>query len=148
MNMTFATKVDCDINNKVEAQTAKYGIHWCAQNGLTNCLIKLDSVIIMDMIKNWVTNKLKLKTIIEDIMEIMNNMNCSIKHCLREANQVENVLAKFGTIYEESHIFQNQRKIPISSAYHPDKAQIPSMRIKCDKANFFVSLVVYFCTYC
>jgi len=117
MNMAFAGK---DSNNKAEAKAAKYGIQWCAQNGLTNCLIELDS-----MIKNRGTNNLKLKTIIEDIVQIMNNMNCSIEHCFREANQVADGLAKFGAINEESHIFQNWQQIPNSSkgAYHLDKAQ-------------------------
>lgn len=45
-------------------------------------------MIIVDMIKNIGTNNLKLKTIIEDIVEIINTMNCSTEYCLREINQV------------------------------------------------------------
>lgn len=86
--MDFVAKVDCHNINKEEAQAAKYGIQWCAQNELTNCLIELDSMIIVDMIKNIGTNNLKLKTIIEDIVEIINTMNCSTEYCLREINQV------------------------------------------------------------
>ncbi|MCD7471127.1 hypothetical protein HAX54_011416 [Datura stramonium] len=67
MIMAFAAKVNSNSNSKPEAKTAKYGIQWCSQHGFNKCIMELDSLIIIEMIKNRGTNNLKIRDTIEDI---------------------------------------------------------------------------------
>ncbi|XP_060210413.1 uncharacterized protein LOC132637320 [Lycium barbarum] len=141
MVMAFVVPVDCNSSSMAEAYAVKHDMQWCLQNGSNNIVLELDSLMIVEMLQHKCTNNLKFKGIIEEIMSTISRMDCSIEHCYREANQVTDGLAKYASKRVDNHIFTNWHQLPTAarSAYQLDKGQLPSIRIRYDKANFFVS---------
>ncbi|XP_075096436.1 uncharacterized protein LOC142174525 [Nicotiana tabacum] len=141
MIMAFSMPISCTNNNQAEALAAKFGIQWCLQNGFQECIIEIDSLVIADMLKMRSTRNMKLKTVIDDISQILSQVNCSISHCLREANYVADILAKNASSSGQRQLILEWHQLPKLAIgyYHLDRCQMPSIRIRYDKANFFVS---------
>ncbi|KAK4735015.1 hypothetical protein R3W88_009276 [Solanum pinnatisectum] len=97
--------------------------------------------MVVDMVRNGQASNLKIKGVVEDILQVVAKMNYEVNHCHREANQVADTLAKHVVIYNEAHMYHEWRDIPklTVGSYQLDKMQMPSIRIGYDKPNFFVS---------
>ncbi|MCD9638036.1 hypothetical protein HAX54_021701 [Datura stramonium] len=52
MVMAFSIPVTCTSNNMVKALATDFGGKWCSQQGLTNFTLELDSIVIVNMMKN------------------------------------------------------------------------------------------------
>ncbi|KAM3285068.1 hypothetical protein P3S67_023867 [Capsicum chacoense] len=102
---------------------------------------ELDSEIITKMLQNRDNNNLKLRARMNRILSNLNKMNVRTNHCLREANQVANSLAKHAFSHEIWRHFATYQELPreTKGSYQLDKHQLPSLRIRYDKAKFFVS---------
>ncbi|KAM3251545.1 hypothetical protein P3L10_005615 [Capsicum annuum] len=101
----------------------------------------LDSEIITKMLQNRDKNNLKLRGRMNRILSNLNRMNVRTNHCLREANQVADSLAKHASSHEIWRHFATYQELPreTKGSYQLDKHQLPSLRICYDKAKFFVS---------
>ncbi|WMV55041.1 hypothetical protein MTR67_048426 [Solanum verrucosum] len=141
MVMAFSIHVACTSNNMAGALAADFGGKWCCQQGLTNFTLELDSMIIVNMVNNKSNNNLKLRQIIDNIIEIVDQSNAQVTHCFRESNQVANFLAKRAARLNQMMILTSFRQLPemAKGAYFLDKCQMPYIRTKFDKPNFFVS---------
>lgn len=71
----------------------------------------------------------------------MNQANISPVHCFREANKVADSLAKLATTNSEAKLYLSFQQLSkgTKGSFVLGKHQIPTVRLKYDKANFFVS---------
>lgn len=124
--MAFSIHVACTSNNMVEALAAEFGGKWCSQQGLTNFTLELDSMIIVNMVNNKSNNNLKLRQIIDNIVEIVDQSNAQVTHCFRESNQVADFLAKRAVRLNQMMILTSFRQLPETAkgAYFLDKNKI------------------------
>lgn len=83
----------------------------------------------------------KMKNTIDDILQCMNQANITPVHCNREANQVADYLSKIVSNTSESKMYMSFYLLPreIKRTFILDKFQVPSIRTKYNKENFFVS---------
>lgn len=141
MVMAFSIPVACTSNNMAEALAAEFGGKWCRQQGLIDFTLEMDSMIIVNMVINKSNNNFKLRQIIDNIIEIVDHSNGHVTHCFRESNQVADFLAKRAARLNQTMILTSFRQLPglAKGAYFLDKCQMPCIRTKFDKANFFVS---------
>nr|XP_033513221.1 uncharacterized protein LOC117277902 [Nicotiana tomentosiformis] len=139
--MAFSIPSRCSNNNMSEAQAAMFDINWCVQNGFSDFTIKLDSMLVMNMLKEGDTNNYRLKKIIKDTSHIMNQANITPVHCFREANEVADSLAKLATTNSEAKVYLSFQQLPkgTKGSFVLDKHLMPTVRLKYDKGNFFVS---------
>ncbi|KAK4363084.1 hypothetical protein RND71_018325 [Anisodus tanguticus] len=63
----------------------------------SDCIMELDSMLVAEMLKNKNSNNLNVKSIIEDIINYIDNRGVAITHCYREAKGVADFLAKLVT---------------------------------------------------
>ncbi|XP_060200827.1 uncharacterized protein LOC132629107 [Lycium barbarum] len=79
--------------------------------------------------------------IIEDTSEELQHSNVKFMHCYRGANQLADWLAKQEMKSNDNNIYLSDQELPnrAKGPYILDKRQVPSIRSKFDKANFFVS---------
>lgn len=123
-------------NNEVEAFASLAGIKWCIQNGFTNFILKMDSLLIINMIKERHTDNT-----IDDISQCMNQVNNTPMHYYKEANQVADYLAKMASNNSGNKIYMSFLHLPreIKGPFIMDKFQVPIIITNYDKANIFVS---------
>ncbi|KAH0644413.1 hypothetical protein KY284_032297 [Solanum tuberosum] len=135
--MAFSVATQCKSNNQAEAMVALYAIKWCNRAGYD----KYDLMVITNMLEEKDTNNLKLKNIIKRTVNTMEGEEVSISHCYREANQVADFLAKLasssgnGTFYFSYQQLSKEAK----GLFQLDRWQLPCIRRRYDKYNFFVS---------
>ncbi|XP_060211957.1 uncharacterized protein LOC132639531 [Lycium barbarum] len=141
MIFAFAIPVQGASHNMIEAMAIRYAAQWIKNNGYRQSYIESDSLMIVEMLTNRTSNNLTIKDIIEETMNIGDQMEITFKHCYREGNQTANFLAKFASSKENPSLSHNLQQMPRGAfgAYYLDKSQMPSMRIRYDKANVFVS---------
>ncbi|XP_009804964.1 uncharacterized protein [Nicotiana sylvestris] len=139
--MAFAMSIDCDNHNMAKARAAEFGGKWCNQLGFTNFILDLDSNIIVIMVNQDGIKNMKLKIVTERITSLVQHANAIVQHRYREGNQVADVLAKIASISRTNLICQSFEHLPkeAKGAFIMDKWQMPSMRTKYEKNNFFVS---------
>ncbi|XP_016461141.1 uncharacterized protein LOC107784512 [Nicotiana tabacum] len=141
MIVAFVVPKRCSSNNLAEAHAAKYGLEWCIQHGFGDIVLEIDSLIIANMLIKDTVENCKRKAIIQQTKQMLCQANVEVRHCWREANQVADGLAKHANTIQEGRILFAFQDLPrdAKGAYHLDKWQLPSMRIRYDKANFYVS---------
>lgn len=101
----FSISAKCNSNNDVEAQAVIFGIKWCLKHGYSDFIIELDSLLVVNMLKEGRTDNYKMKKIIDEATQLMNQVNITPNHCYREANQVADFLAKFASTTCHSNIY-------------------------------------------
>ncbi|CAN4095855.1 unnamed protein product [Withania somnifera] len=101
----------------------------------------MDSINVVNMMKNKTFNNLNLKTIVEDTTNLLNGTDLTFSHCYREANNVANHLAHLATSFDQPILYHSLDHLPAGAkgSFILDKMQLPSIRIKNDRANFFIS---------
>ncbi|XP_070035410.1 uncharacterized protein [Nicotiana tomentosiformis] len=139
--MAFYFPYICNNHNLAEAYAAYLGITWCIQNGYTDLTLEMDSLLLIDMLRGEKESNYRMANITEKIAQLRRTTNINIHHCYREANQLADCLAKMASKAQNGAFFFSGQQLPKAAKgpYHLDKSQIPSIRIKYDKANFFVS---------
>ncbi|XP_019237530.1 PREDICTED: uncharacterized protein LOC109217719 [Nicotiana attenuata] len=139
--MAFSLPVQSNTNNSTEAMAAKVGIQWCIQQGYNDFYLEIDLQIVANMLNERYTDNLHLKDLIDEITRIMHNVEINIAHYFREANQVADTLAKNAAKNGSSGYYYTFQQLPgnAKGPFQLDKWQLPSFRIRYDKANFFVS---------
>lgn len=107
-----------------------------------NIIIESNSMIITNMLKNKNGGSFRINRIIEETSEMLKQNTVKITHYYREANQLANWLAKFAMNSHDGSIYLSANELPngAKGPYLLDKRQIPSIRSKVDKANFFYKL--------
>ncbi|XP_075088405.1 uncharacterized protein LOC142170404 [Nicotiana tabacum] len=139
--MTFSIPISCDSNTMAEAKEPEFGGKWCSQNGYTNFSLELESMVVVDMLAEGDTNNVKTKRVIDRASYIVKQTRATVKHCIREGNQVADCLAKLSATTNQRKLFHSFQHLP-NSAKGPfllDKWQLPSIRTKYETSNFFVS---------
>ncbi|KAK4730272.1 hypothetical protein R3W88_023260 [Solanum pinnatisectum] len=114
--MAFSVPIECSSHNETEAKASLYGCKWCIQNGYTNLNIELDSSLIVGMLTYGKARGFKLNTVIEDTSAL-----------LRQA-PVNNTYVSYQQLPKGE-----------KGLFLMDKRQIPNIRSKFDKANFYAS---------
>ncbi|KAK6780226.1 hypothetical protein RDI58_022410 [Solanum bulbocastanum] len=139
--MAFSVPIQCKSNNQAEAMAAMYGIYWCKQTGFNTFELELDSLLTTDMINNKVTNNLRLKCISRDIIKGINGVDVKTSHCFRKANQVASFLSKQASSSGNGIFFYSFQHLPkgVKGLFQQDRWQLPSIRRRYDKCDFFVS---------
>ncbi|XP_060201453.1 uncharacterized protein LOC132629989 [Lycium barbarum] len=139
--MAFSISVNCCNNNMAEALVAEFGVKWCYQHGYTNFTLELDSKVIATMLDNNLVTNMKLKQVLDTIRSIKNRVGIQVSHCFREGNHVADLLAKFASTSNQNLLTKSLLHLPRQArgSFQLDKWQLPSLRCKYDKANFFVS---------
>ncbi|KAF3657859.1 hypothetical protein FXO38_13504 [Capsicum annuum] len=79
----------------------------------------------------------------EAISQIRNNIqahNITVQHCLREANEVADLLSKHATTLTEEVIFLWECNLPreVMGALRMDRMQVPSFRIRAEKHSAWI----------
>ncbi|WMV49845.1 hypothetical protein MTR67_043230 [Solanum verrucosum] len=67
-----------------EALAAKFGLDRCIQHGVHNIYLELDSMLIINLIKQGHSSNIFLKPIIDDINEMVKDANIEVSHCYRD----------------------------------------------------------------
>lgn len=111
------------------------------QNGFTQAILELDSLYIVDILLKESTTNYRLSQIADKIGDILNTSEIQIMHCYREANHLANCLAKMAAKRQQVAFFYSNQQLPseVEGPLMLDKEQMPNIRNKYDKANFFVS---------
>ncbi|KAF3647482.1 hypothetical protein FXO38_18636, partial [Capsicum annuum] len=114
---------------------------WCYQFGHTNFTLELDSMDLVNMLNNSGVTNMKLKPMIDSINNIKNKVQMQVRHCYREENLVADFLAKMASNSNQTLITHSYNILPRQArgAFLLDKWQLPTIRCKYDRANFFVS---------
>ncbi|KAK6796465.1 hypothetical protein RDI58_004166 [Solanum bulbocastanum] len=131
----------CASHDIAEAKAAWFGGKWCKQNGYTNIIVELDSLLITNMLKEKKASSFRLNRIIEATSSILDLASIKFEHCYREANQLADWLAKMAVNSQTSNIYLSAQQLPKAAKglLIMDKRQVPSIRSKVDKEIFFVS---------
>nr|XP_016504508.1 PREDICTED: uncharacterized protein LOC107822473 [Nicotiana tabacum] len=139
--MPFSIPIQCNSNNQAEAQATKYEVDWCCQNGIRAFDLELDSLILTNMLKNEDTNNLKLRKMIKHITSTVSKAEVHFIHCFREANQVADSLTKLALSSGNGTFYYSFQQLPkeVKGHFQLDEWQLPSIRRRYDKSNFFVS---------
>ncbi|MCD9558632.1 hypothetical protein HAX54_016083 [Datura stramonium] len=138
-NMPVEGMIKINTDGSFMEQNGKAGIGGIARDGTVH--YGLDSKVVTDLLRNITSKNLTLRPIIEDIIALTEGMDVSFTHCYREANMVADYLAKLATTLHTPLLAQNLNQLPNKAfgLYFLDKRQFPSVRLRYDKANFFVS---------
>lgn len=94
------------------------------------CTIEMDSMVIVNMLKNKTTNNMNLKTFLDDIVGLIEGADVSFSHYYREANKVDDFLARLATTLDEPVLYHSLNQMPggAKGPYLLDKRQLPSVR--------------------
>ncbi|PKU73908.1 hypothetical protein MA16_Dca021220 [Dendrobium catenatum] len=83
------------------------GLEICQRRGYFNVDIKVDAMLLIQIFKNDSVFYPKFFYLIRTIRMVISNLNCSIKHVLREGNACAGWLAKFGCKMDNEVEFGN-----------------------------------------
>ncbi|OIS96191.1 hypothetical protein A4A49_09538 [Nicotiana attenuata] len=127
--MAFAKALHFCTNNQTEVQAALYALNWCKQNNMTNCILEMDSLMTINMMKGVYKPSWELTDDIKYMTQIAHNLNIKVQHCYREGNESADALAKFGANSEmstEARIFSQVCELPTEArgVYRMDRSQI------------------------
>ncbi|XP_060190450.1 uncharacterized protein LOC132619619 [Lycium barbarum] len=141
MVLGFSVPIQCASNIEAEAMAAKYGINLCIQKNYSRFMLEVDSTVLVQMINDNKSLNYYLNWIMEDIKEKKIQANIKVEHCFREANRVADYLAKNAAGSQNFTLYDSYQQLPVGAKglFQLDKSQMPSIRIKYDKASFFVS---------
>ncbi|XP_070012995.1 uncharacterized protein [Nicotiana sylvestris] len=105
--MAFSVNVQSNSDIMTEALAAEFGVKWCGHHVLNNFVLELDSLIIANMLTKKEANNLKIEQIVDNTINSITDANICVQHCLREANQEADCLAKLAATSNQAKIFQN-----------------------------------------
>ncbi|KAM3247773.1 hypothetical protein P3L10_009540 [Capsicum annuum] len=140
MLMAFAAPIQFLTNSYSETQAALHGIIWCCQQNFQKLFIKLDSLFVVDMILGNCSIPWRLQEAISQIRNNIQAHNITVQHCLREANEVADLLSKHATTLTEEVIFLWECNLPreVMGALRMDRMQVPSFRIRAEKHSAWI----------
>ncbi len=91
LNIGFTTSV------QIELRALKDGLMLAINLGILNLEIKMDSLVVIELVNSISTPNVFLNTIVTDCRYLMERFKlCSLKHIFREANGCTDLLAKAG----------------------------------------------------
>ncbi|XP_070050084.1 uncharacterized protein [Nicotiana tomentosiformis] len=73
--MALAITLSCSSNNLAEAIAARFGTEWCLNNVYTEVDLELDSLIVVNMLKNIYVDNGKIKIVIDDTFQLLSQSN-------------------------------------------------------------------------
>ncbi|KAF3646110.1 putative GDSL esterase/lipase-like [Capsicum annuum] len=122
------------------AMAAHFAVKWLKARGYKSCVVEMDSLLIVNMMQIRASHNMNLRPIVEDTTRLIVSNEITFSHCYREANMVSDFLAKLAASSGESVLYTDFGQLPAGAkgAYFLDKSQLPNLRIRYDKANFFV----------
>ncbi|XP_070006061.1 uncharacterized protein [Nicotiana sylvestris] len=74
-------------NNMIEVLAAEFGVKWCSHHGFTDFVLELDSLVIVNMLTKKEADNIKIKQIVDNIINSINDANVRMQNCLRKGNQ-------------------------------------------------------------
>ncbi|XP_060195213.1 loganic acid O-methyltransferase-like [Lycium barbarum] len=86
-------------------------------------------------------DNLKLRQVITNILKILEGASYQVTHCFREANSVGDYLAKLASSNGSKTLYDSHQSLPreVKGLVQLDKWQLPIVRKRYEKCNFFVS---------
>nr|XP_009769714.1 PREDICTED: uncharacterized protein LOC104220529 [Nicotiana sylvestris] len=137
----FSIPVQASSSSQTEVIAARFGVEWCTQHGYSHLHVEIDSLIFTNILTNQSTNNLKLQHIINGTTTMLDNTVSCISHCLTEANQIADLLAKLASTSGNRTLYHSHNNFPkeAKGLIQLDKWQIPTFRRRYEKCNFFVS---------
>lgn len=102
----------------------------------------MDSLLIVDMLQNRKKQNAKMRKIIKEIIQILDQNRVKVSHYYREANQVADALAKHATTLDNATFYERLQQLPgvAKGPFQLDKWKLPSFRSRYDKGQFFCKL--------
>ncbi|KAK6776388.1 hypothetical protein RDI58_027389 [Solanum bulbocastanum] len=93
------------------------------------------------MLKDGRASSFILNKVIEDTSTLLRQATVKFTHCYREVNQLADWLAKMAMNSQASNTYLSYQQLHkgAKGPFLMDKRQIPNIRSKFDKANFYVS---------
>lgn len=85
--MAFAKALQFCTNNQSETQAAYYILNWCKTKGITNIILGMDSLIVVNMLKGIYRPPWELEDDITYMRQIIQSQNIAIEYCYREGNE-------------------------------------------------------------
>ncbi|XP_060200109.1 uncharacterized protein LOC132628341 [Lycium barbarum] len=120
MVMAFAKPLQFLTNNSSELQATLYGLKWCHFHNLSDFIMQLDSLFVVQMIQGKGKVPWNFQKLIEEMKKIVNQRRVKVSHCYREANLVADALSKlFNNLDQE-----------VVGPLRMDKMGFPSFRIR------------------
>ncbi|KAK4737440.1 hypothetical protein R3W88_001137 [Solanum pinnatisectum] len=98
----------------------------------------MDSLLVVDMMNNRTSQNRNLKFIMDETVDLVGNDDFCCTHCFKEVNTVADHLSKLATMRSGRMLYNMLDQLPsgIKGVYLLDKMQVPSIRIRYDKAHF------------
>ncbi|XP_060177777.1 uncharacterized protein LOC132607713 [Lycium barbarum] len=133
--MDFAKSLPYCSNNSAEIKVASFGISWREHNGINNCILEVDSMLVVKWLKGSYTTPWEFAQEVEHMKRIIERRHIKIQHFFREANIVADALAKFGSNSQHSliaNVFNSMQEMPSEArgAARMDKAQMANFKIR------------------
>lgn len=118
-----------------------FGVNWWIANEYRQYILELDFLLIANMLIQRDTGNCKVYDIIETTLQLPHQSNYKVVHSYREANKMPDGLSKLEASYNDLGLFQHPRISPsiLKGTFQLDRSQLPSVRIRYDKANFLVN---------
>ncbi|XP_019264449.1 PREDICTED: uncharacterized protein LOC109242076 [Nicotiana attenuata] len=128
-------------SNFAEATSMLFGIKWCAANGYRLVLGETDSMLITRCIRREQKVPWRIKSIITEIQDIVEEHGFVIIHCFREANRPADKLASLSHSSDMIHVFNSFADLPnqVKGLVNMDRWDLPSFRIKTAKPGHITS---------
>ena len=116
---------------QTEAKSLIHGVQQCVLRGFSRVQVQVDSLLLANILRGkskclWVI-RLEIDTI-----QATCELDWTVGHCYREANQVADALAKVGASDSGTLIYTSHSKLPrpVRGALILDKAGIPTIRVR------------------
>ena len=108
------------------------GIKWVHDNSNSHIILEMDNQIAVNMIKGLTPAPWTPRKTMSKIQRKIQNMNCEIIYCFREANCVADALARHATTRDMDYIFSKEENM-FASTVRPmrmDRLNLASFRFK------------------
>lgn len=79
----FAAPVQCKEHNSVEVMAGQFATKWLKNIGYTKGIVEIDSLMIVNMMKEKTSNNIDLKVVVEDSTNLIDDTEISFSHCYR-----------------------------------------------------------------
>ncbi|XP_040996142.1 uncharacterized protein LOC121242329 [Juglans microcarpa x Juglans regia] len=112
MVFMFAESIGSGSNNLAEVIALRRGLEHCKRLGLNNIIIEMDSLLVVNWVQDGRCSLWYLEDFWDDTMNMLAEMNFSIKHIYREGNKAADFLAQLGS-NGVSYEWLGQTEVPL-----------------------------------
>ncbi|KAF5462640.1 hypothetical protein F2P56_018628 [Juglans regia] len=97
MKFAFAARLGRGTNTNAELRALLLGLRRCRELGVDNIILELDSLLVVNWLKDGKCSLWYLEDFLDEIVGILSNLNCRVQHVFREGNTGADFLARMGS---------------------------------------------------